>query len=403
MANPVLGILTLYLNEKRVLEERPVYQRMTSAARRLGMDVFVFTPEDVNYKQDRIHALIYDPETRHWSRKWTTFPQIIFDRCRIQKSKRFERLKYFRAKYANHLFLNRPMRNKWTVYRTLSQDSRFRPHLPETRMYHSSRDLKEMLDKYPLLYLKPFNGTGGRGILRIQKDKGRLLIQGRDLSRRIIRPQRVLPQALLGRLSSWNLKERKYLVQQGIQLKLDNGRVHDYRMLVQKNGNGVWEVTGCAGRVGAAGSVTSNLHGGGRAERMDDLLRQWIGNEAHVARIKQHADAFGLGVARFLEQAYGGLCELALDIAIDRSGQIWLLEVNPKPAREVFARIGEEETYYKAIVRPLEYALWVYSQRSRSKGLKSRTSKRRPRTRPLQGSRTGHQSILKNNEGPGLI
>ncbi|CAM4357906.1 YheC/YheD family endospore coat-associated protein [Paenibacillus tarimensis] len=385
MTNPVLGILTLYLNEKRTLEERPIYQRMTTAAKNLGIDVMVFTPEDVNYKLDRIHALIYNPDLKRWSRKWTSFPHIIFDRCRIQKSKRFERLKYFRAKYGNRLFLNRPMRNKWSVYRTLSQDSRFRPHLPETRLYHSSRDLTEMLHKYPLLYLKPFNGTGGRGILRIQKDNGRLLIQGRDLSRRIIRPQRVLPRALLGRLSSWSLKERNYLVQQGIQLKLDNGRVHDYRMLVQKNGNGVWEVTGCAGRVGAAGSVTSNLHGGGRAERMDDLLRQWIGNEAQVIRIKQQADALGLAVARFLEETYGALCELALDIAIDRNGHIWLLEVNPKPAREVFARIGEKETYHKAIVRPLEYAMWVYSQRSRSKGLKSRTSKRPSQTRPHHG------------------
>lgn len=37
-----------------------------------------------------------------------------------------------------------------------------------------------------------------------------------------------------------------------------------------------------------------------------------------------------------------------------------MLEVNPKPAREVFSRIGEKETYRRSIAKPMEYALWVY-------------------------------------------
>ncbi|WP_313996291.1 YheC/YheD family protein [uncultured Paenibacillus sp.] len=367
-ANPVLGILTLYLNDSKQLEERPVYQRMTVAAKRLGLDVFVFTPEDVNYRSDTIHALVYDTAANRWVRRWTAFPAMIFDRCRIQKSKRFELLQKFRARYKDRLFLNRPIRNKWTVYRTLIRESRFRPHLPHTRLYDTGGDLTGMIRKYPLIYLKPAGGTGGRGILRIQRESGgTLFIQGRDRSRKIIAPQRVGPSELIGRLASWNLKANRYLIQQGIQLKLDNGRVHDYRMLVQKNGEGAWEVTGCAGRVGAPRSVTSNLHGGGQAWSMDALLRQWIGSETAIARVKSKAEQFGKEVAAYLDNAYGALCELALDLAIDRSGRIWLLEVNPKPAREVFARAGEKETYRKAIVRPLEYAMWLYKRRNRSR------------------------------------
>lgn len=367
-ANPVLGILTLYLNDNKQLEERPVYQRMTVAAKRLGLDVFVFTPEDVNYQSDRIHALVYDTAAKRWVRRWTAFPAMIFDRCRIQQSKRFELLQKFRARYKDRLFLNRPIRNKWTVYRTLIRESRFRPHLPHTRLYDTGGDLTGMIRKYPLIYLKPAGGTGGRGILRIQRESGgTLFIQGRDRSRKIIAPQRIRSSELPGRLASWNLKANRYLIQQGIQLKLDNGRVHDYRMLVQKNGEGAWEVTGCAGRVGAPRSVTSNLHGGGQAWSMDALLRQWIGSEAAIARIKSKAEQFGKDVAAYLDNVYGALCELALDLAIDRSGRIWLLEVNPKPAREVFARAGEKDTYRKAIVRPLEYAMWLYKRRNRSR------------------------------------
>ena len=66
---------------------------------------------------------------------------------------------------------------------------------------------------------------------------------------------------------------------------------------------------------------------------------------------------------RYLEDSYGALCELALDLAIDKNGKIFILEVNPKPAREVFIQSGDPEAYHRSIVRPLEYALWVYKHK----------------------------------------
>ncbi|BBH21498.1 hypothetical protein Back11_28430 [Paenibacillus baekrokdamisoli] len=368
MGQPVLGIMTLYLNDNGLLEEKPIYQKMTIAGKKMGLDIYVFTPRDVNYKQNRINALMFDPVTKSWTRKWRSFPHMIFDRCRIQRSQRFVELGKFRKQYGHLTFLNHMLRNKWIIYRTMRKDPRFIPHLPLTKMYESPSDLTDMIRKYPLIYLKPINGTGGRGILRIQKQQGGIyLIQGRDQSRRIIHPQRVPLSELHGRLEGWNLKENHYLVQQGIQLKLPNGRVHDYRMLVQKNGSGLWEVTGCAGRIGASGSITSNLHGGGEAVTMQSLLKRFIKNDETVEAAKLQAEELSIQMAIFLEQTYGRLCELALDLAIDQKGHIWLLEVNPKPAREVFIQAGEKETYRRAIVRPLEYAIWLHEQKKRRK------------------------------------
>jgi len=361
-ALPVLGILTLYLNEKGLIEDRHVYRRMTVEGRRMGLSVIVFTPDDVDERGARIRAHRYDCDRKRWIRGTVPFPQVIYDRCRIQRSARFRRLLQFRTQYGHLTYLNRPLRNKWTVYRALAREDNFRSHLPETRIYEGPDDLKAMVGRYPLVYLKPVNGTGGRGILRVERSRQPLLIvQGREQSRRIIAPRRMTTAALAGLVAAWNRTGGgKYIVQQGIQLKLANGRVHDYRLLVQKNGDGEWEATGCAGRIGASGSVTSNLHGGGRAAPMDELLPRWIGDREKAADVKEKASKLGTAVASYLEKTYGSLCELALDLAIDRSGHIWLLEVNPKPSREVFARIGDAATYRKAIVRPLEYALWLY-------------------------------------------
>jgi len=368
MAKPVLGILTLYLNDNGALEERPIYQRMTTAGQKLGLDVFVFTPRDVNYKTNRINAQFYDTATKKWSKRWTPFPNLIYDRCRIQKSSRFDELRRFRQQYGHMTFLNRPLRNKWTVHRTLSRDKRFAGNLPSSRMYESFADLNMMLRKHSVIYLKPINGTGGRGILRIERvGNDKVLLQGRDQQRRIVASQRISTSELADKLSSWRLKENRYLVQQGIPIKLPNGRVHDYRMLVQKDGEGNWRVTGCAGRIGAQNSVTSNLHGGGHAATMDTLLKRWIKNESKIDSVKQDAEHFGVQVAQHLEQSYGRLCELALDLAIDKQGRVWLLEVNPKPAREVFMEAGDTKTYHRAITRPLEYALHLFETEKKKK------------------------------------
>ncbi|MFD2613503.1 YheC/YheD family endospore coat-associated protein [Paenibacillus gansuensis] len=376
MPQPVLGIMTLYLNDRKHIEERAIFQRMIASGKELGLACFVFTPEDVDASRKLIKAQFYDPNSGRWTRKWTQFPTMIFDRCRYQPNKRFKQLQRFRRNYPKLLYLNRPIANKWMMHQLFTENPRIKPHLPETRLCMKVSDVTDFLKRYNLVYLKPKNGTGGRGILRIEKvTAGQYLIQGRDHSRRIIKPQRVTPGQIAMRLGSWGLAGN-YLIQQGIQLKLQDGRVHDYRLLIQKNRQGQWEVTGCAGRIGAYRSITSNLHGGGRAVKMNELLKQWFDSDDQIESVKKTADQLALETASFVEEKYGRLCELALDIAIDKSGHVWMLEINPKPAREVFRRIGEQDTYTKAISRPLEYALWLYKQRKPA-GTSGSNSKRK--------------------------
>uniref|UniRef100_UPI00046FFD5C YheC/YheD family endospore coat-associated protein n=1 Tax=Paenibacillus zanthoxyli TaxID=369399 RepID=UPI00046FFD5C len=286
MPEPVLGILTLYLNNAKQLEEKSIYSKMITQGKRIGLDVFVFTPMDVDSGKQRINAMVFDPGTGKWGRKWRTFPDMIYDRCRIQRSERFQQLLRFRSRYNHLTFLNRPLRNKWTIHQTFSQKGRFRPHMPTTLLYHSSSDLHQMLKASPVIYIKPINGTGGRGILRIERLKearGMFDIQGRRQNRRIIPPRKVSLPRLESIVRQWCIGGR-FLIQQGIPLRLPNGRFHDYRMLVQKNSEGNWELTGIAGRVGAAKSVTSNLHGGGHAVKAETLLKEWLGSSEKAAK-----------------------------------------------------------------------------------------------------------------------
>jgi glutathione synthase/RimK-type ligase-like ATP-grasp enzyme len=361
LSHPTIGIMALYLNNRK-LEEVDYFQKLTRHAKKLNMKVIVFTPEDLQPDKKSVLALQYDPDKAKWLKSVKLIPELIYDRCRFQRNYRFKLLCKFRSTYPQLTYLNRPIAHKWNVHQSLNKNRSINPYLPETIHYHRSADLVAFLQRYNLVFLKPSDGTGGRGIICIQRlNNNQFLIQGRERNRNIIPPRKMRAEQIAESFESWGLKEQ-YLIQQGIPLALPDGRVHDYRLLIQKNGIGEWEVTGCAGRIGPLRSITSNLHGGGRAMPMLKLLRSRFSSEEKINEIRQSMNELSHSVAKHLEEHYGRLCELALDIAVSPTGRVWLLEVNPKPAREVFRRIKETDTYEKSIRRPLEYALWLHNQ-----------------------------------------
>jgi len=363
MARITLGILTLYLNEAGAIEEKRIYEQMTRKGAELGMQVVLFTPQDVVSGQNKVRVHEYDLKFKRWKRVWTTIPILVFDRCRIQRTPRYKQLREFKLKHPKIVYLNKPIGNKWTMHEMLSQYSHLEEHLPYTRQYTDIKDLRYMLNKYELVYLKPISGTGGRGILRLERlSNQQILVQGRDLNRDIIQQRKMSLTTLSSFIERWNHQKIGYLIQQGIPLKLRSGRVHDYRMLVQRDGTGEWQVTGAAGRIGAPQSITANLHGGGSAVPMVKLMSNFISKPVDLKLVQRNVEQIGLDIAKCMEYNQYELCEIAIDIAIDKNGKVWIIELNPKPSREVFKEIGELRTYELAISNPIEYALYKFKQ-----------------------------------------
>lgn len=358
MPNPTLGVMALYLNGGKI-EEMSYFRKLSQAGTRYGLRVVVFTPEDVDGANRTIRAWIWNEREGQWSRERVRFPDIIYDRCRFQRTYRFQLLRKFRNDYPELKYMSRPLLHKWGIHRMLHKNKQIRPYLPETAPYQPQGTLLPMLNRHGLVYVKPIDGTGGRGILRIERTgDGLYRIQGRNRERSIIPPFTVSGAQLGARLARY-MKVGRYMIQQGIQIKLEDGRVHDYRLLIQKNGSGQWEVTGSAGRIGAHRSITSNLHGGGSAVPAARLLTSRFRSHEKVRSILADMERLAHLVANHVEKQFGSMCELALDIAVDGTGSIWLLEINPKPAREVFSRIGERDTYHTAVERPIEYASYL--------------------------------------------
>ncbi|GAA4708616.1 YheC/YheD family protein [Brevibacillus fulvus] len=352
MTKPMIGILTWH--EGTRFAEPSFFRRMIRAGKELGCVVYLFGPQDVLASQRKVRGYTFQQGTG-WTRQTYRLPDVVIDRFRFSRTHRFR--EYVKLRKQNtFLYANNRLANKWKVHQVLERNPIMCQWLPETRLY-SQRNLRMMLDKYRRVYVKPANGTGGRGILRIDRQGAVFRMLGRDQQRHKVSGSKRNSAALAKWLDNW-VKRDKYVIQQGLFLELIPKRAIDLRLLIQKDRQGAWSVTGCGIRVGTSNSATSNLHGGGTAASAQPFLEQRFGHDK-TAAILQDCNQLAYQTALTLEQHYGQMLELGLDIGIDTTGQVWLIEVNPKPGREIFREMGDWQRYREAIRRPLEYALFL--------------------------------------------
>ncbi|MED1950943.1 YheC/YheD family protein [Brevibacillus centrosporus] len=364
MKRPTIGVLTW--REGKRFAEPAYFRRLLRAGQELGSTVFLFSPKDVLAQGKQVRGFILDANG-NWQARMFDRPDAVFDRYRYTPTQAFKDYVAFR-RTSNFLYANNRLANKWRVHEVLYRDERMHRWLPETFLYSRANFVK-MLGRHSFLYVKPLNGTGGRNILCIEKtDQGYRLL-GRDRQRSKISTVVKQVDAVLRYVDRWTRAE-KYIVQQGLRLQLVPKRAVDMRLLIQKDGNGDWRVTGHGMRVGGERSATSNLHGGGKAMPVPEFLRPRFG-DARTVEIVRDCEQLAYQTAESLENHFGRMVEFGLDIGIDVNGRAWLIEVNPKPAREVFREMGAVQQYKQAISRPIEYAMYL----ARTKGQEEKEKK----------------------------
>jgi hypothetical protein len=353
MRRPVIGILTW--REGKRFAEPAYFRRLIRAGRALGGTVFLFAPQDVSPSGRQVRGFV--PDGRSWKARVFPRPDVVIDRYRYKPTAAFRQYVTFR-RTNGFRYANSRLANKWKVHEVLRRDERMHRWLPEAMLYNH-KHLRSMLARHRLLYLKPLNGTGGRGIVRLEKtaEGYRLLARNKDRAKVSALIRRI--PALLRWIDRW--KTEKMIIQQGLRLDLVPKRSVDMRLLIQKNGNGRWSITGAGMRVGGEKSATANLHGGGKAVPVETLLRSRFG-EQRAQEIITDCEQLAYQTAETIEQHFGRMIELGLDIGIDVDGRAWLIEVNPKPGREIFRELGRPQVYREAIRKPIQYALYLIRQ-----------------------------------------
>ncbi|WP_405081968.1 YheC/YheD family protein [Paenibacillus chitinolyticus] len=234
--------------------------------------------------------------------------------------------------------------SKWVKTEAVLHSTAVRPHIPATRIL-SEESLRDMLNEYRMVYVKPDCGTFGRGVMRV------------DYNEQDAKPYRY--QHRKTTLSFETCKDlyqslktatggRKYLVQKGIRMLKHDKNVFDLRVMVQTNPTGQWETSGIIGRVSQTGKVVTNYHSGGKLRSVETLLGPYLGAD-ELKRFKAKLKRLALGTAHALRLKYPGIREIGLDVAVDQEFKPWVLEVNTKPDPYIFKVLKDKRVYAKVL------------------------------------------------------
>jgi glutathione synthase/RimK-type ligase-like ATP-grasp enzyme len=230
------------------------------------------------------------------------------------------------------------MRSKWNKHKILRMTATLRAHLPECSPYKRTT-LHKMLKRHRIVYAKPDNSSLGYGVIRIESGAPYILQSG---TRRI----RCKTLTTLSRTLQSLMKKRPYILQQGIELMTYNRRRFDLRVMVQRSKTGQWHVTGDAARLAPARQIITNISAGGSVVPLSGLLPDSISTTGkHDLRKK--CEKIALTASQQLARHLPNLRESGVDLAIDRTRRIWILELNTRPDTKMFNRLADRSIIEK--------------------------------------------------------
>jgi glutathione synthase/RimK-type ligase-like ATP-grasp enzyme len=337
-----LGIMTSRIKNKASLTS------ISKAALETGFDeVIAFTPHDMHLPSRTINAYLWTKNG--WMHKKSPFPSIIYDigyYSRARQSYQNIRLQ----KRSKVPFVGYSLGNKMHIHRQLSKFEPLRPYLIPTYSVQNADLVFRYLRQYRSVMLKPVNTWGGVGIIKITEQKNYWLIHENDQRHAVSVDQ-------LRKMVNEKLNKSRYVLQPWLDIRSSEGNVADHRVLIQKNKHGQWTIRGIATRIGRSGYITSNLKRGGRVVKTLPYLKKEFGDNRSI-EMYQTLEQLSYEICRYLEKPpQRRYVEFGIDFAIDRKGDIKIIEVNVKPGRKILKTIATKKIRRDTFLAPLYYAL----------------------------------------------
>ncbi|MDQ0198964.1 YheC/YheD family endospore coat-associated protein [Neobacillus ginsengisoli] len=284
-----------------------------------GLNFFYFTPSRVNIKQQRILGKVY--ENGQWIEKEFPFPDVIYNASYPVGNKAEQIVDYL---FERIPFTSHSIGDKLSVYNRIIKAKKFKQYLIPFYKLTDVQIFLNMIKLYKKVIIKPSSGHQGGGVVYIEKyGFNQYKINEAELISSINEKQ-------LLDLISHKIQGQDYLVQQFINSQTKSGHVFDFRLHVQKNGEGKWVITSIYPRIGRLGTITSNMGSGGYSTYLDIFLKTEFGDSWYD--IQRYLEQFAISFSNHFDSLYNNeLDELGIDVGIDENQKLWLFEVNWRP------------------------------------------------------------------------
>ncbi|WP_238323109.1 YheC/YheD family protein [Gorillibacterium massiliense] len=362
-----VAILTMSDPERTFRGNMNNFIDLIRTGKEMGAFIYVATIDDLKPERKRIYGYVHHPESGMWIRQLLPLPQVIYSRIPNRKDEQQPEvqavIRSILKKKSPALF-NPYFFNKWTLYEWLDRSKATRRFIPATRKLSTPEDLAAFMGKHPTIYLKPIRGKAGTGIMKLEKGSKRdrfwcrLHLQEKEKSvtskhYNLIQLWTQIKQETFG---------EEYIMQQGIPLARVDNRPFDLRVLVQKNGKGIWSLSGIGARVAGRKSITTHVPRGGYIDSPENALISVFGEEKSPQLLKKVKKS-SLYLARHIERESGvPLGEMSMDLGVDSNGRIWFFEANSRPMK-----FDEPEIRTKSLESIVNYCLYLGKSGVRNK------------------------------------
>lgn len=352
---PLIGLFTSREHIRRLKSDGASFRtsEMLKASMKAGTVMYHFSVRDLSWDKKAIKGTVFNPSSQKWEKRRFPFPDVLYDRASGRAYRKYEehvlaRKKMNKMKIAKvngiHYF------DKWDLFRHLHRYSDVKGYLPETQKYKPF-NLKKMLKRNPVIYLKATIGSMGTRIMRLERKKGRYTYS-------VYRKK--LQTGHSSSLKKVNQKvidffgPDKIIMQEGIQLvKVNNGNV-DMRATVQRNGKGKLEVNSIAVRIGKKGFPITSSRTGSNIVRFSEFMKAH--GKQYSADLEKKIHRFLVRIYHRIEDVYGPFGEMGIDFGVDASENIYFIESNAKPAKDSLYKSFGRKTIDLAFRNPMEYA-----------------------------------------------
>lgn len=231
--------------------------------------------------------------------------------------------------------------SKWQKHLVLARDPALREFLPDTAVL-KEETLFDFLSRYPVVFVKPSCGGGGRGVVKISVlEDGRIEIQTTET-----RTVAELPQVY--RTVKGYLRQTEYIVQQGVSLIRIDDRPIDFRTLLLRPGK-TWRYMGVMGKLAVRDQIVTNHCRGGSSLTFSGALKESKElQEEEIQELEKRLEQLSRQIASAMQRRFPLVAELGLDIGIDENLKLWLIEANTRPQYKLF-RDHEDPMLYNRI------------------------------------------------------
>ncbi|MCI3923904.1 YheC/YheD family protein [Paenibacillus sp. TRM 82003] len=328
------------------------YTHYAKEAERLGFRrTVLFTPRDIRFGTRRIDGFRY--ERGAWTRGVLPYPTVAHDLGYYSDARTIRSAKRFKLR-SGVPFTGYALGHKWTIHSKLIQTS-CAAAVPETTLLHTPGDALAAARRYGAVMVKPKNGKQGRGIVKLTYDR---FVTGRPY----VWQEAERPAAALSAGQAAGLLRRRFrpddaLVQRWMDIRDPAGGVFDIRALVQKDPDtDGWRLSELGVRQSGVGRIASNVSGGGAVRDVRKFLTAMYG-EATAERLTEECRRIALCLPPELEKLYGKpFLEFGIDLAVERGGDVRIIEVNIKPGKKIVRALSGERAYADAVLLPIRYA-----------------------------------------------